>query len=288
MPVMGISYKAHTQPMPQIKVTIDDEERTLEVPVDAITLGNGHQIISTTDLSQNYIPVAQTQGDDAVYLHRDSVGKRYKNYVNRSKAADDDTVVAAVLAKHGDAAKAEGLEEAKLQWRKTEYDPLAQERDTLKGSLSEFQDQVVLSAIDAAASKVWRNELATAPPGKQSWAQSNFKADGMWSKEQGEVIAVRLDADGNRVARPALEPTEGRQSMSMLEYMTMLAGEDAWKPYALPPSTVTTKPGGQTSPGAGTSTKPVSEWTSKEKADYVGKHGVEAFRALLSEGGVIA
>lgn len=258
-------------------ITIDGTEHTVEL--EAITFDDGQRVLTSEEIEAQYVPRTMIEGDEAQYVHRQSMERRYKNYVNKAKAVDDEDLVAQILAKHGEAVKAEGLEAAKEQWSLVEVTPREQRIRELEEDLGTFRGQVVGSAIEAAARAVWKPEFATAPEGRRSWAQVNFSDEFAYDAEFGYVVAV----NAKREPVPSGSPTARRPFMSVDERFRQLAAQDAYKPFALPPERITTPDGA----APGETTKPTeppkkrrSEMTTKEKSEYVDAHGKVAFSKL--------
>ncbi len=259
-------------------VNIEGKEHT--VSLDAIKLDEGHRIVSAQDLERDYIPREKTQGDDAEYVLAASMRQRYKNYVHRQKALEDEKIVQAVLDKHAEPLKSESLEEAKKQWDKAHAEPLRAERDQAVQNLTDFRAKLIRESVQAGASGVWDDQFTKAPKGRKSYIASQIEGDFDYCDDYGYVAARRRGTTGEWEFVPSNNPTAERPFMDAAEYQRYLATQDDWKAFAKN-ERITTPPGGAPrGDRAGQSTLRRSDMTAKEKAAYVNEHGKEEYLAL--------
>lgn len=255
-------------------ITIDGQDH--EVELDKIQFGDGVKVLTDEEINKSYVPRTFIEGDDAQYVHKKSFEKRFSNWVPKDKAVEDENIVSAILKKHGEAYKAENLEDAKAQWDEAEAKPLRSQIEELTQNLTTFESQVVGSAIDAAAKSVWQDAFATAPEGRKSWARVNFDDEFTYDQDHGYVVAV--NPKGEPI--PATNPTQKRPYMGVEERMKQLADRDEYKPFARPAERITTGDGANPKGGEGKGSKRRGEMSSKEKSAYVAEHGKDAYLAL--------
>lgn len=250
--------------MATVTVNHDGNEIQVELPED---------YLHKDDIKDTYIPRSTVQEQ---YVLQTEMERRFKNWIPRDKALEDEGLVADVLKKHG--RKAEGskdvdLETAKADWRKAELDPLKQFSDRLL-------NQVRGAQLKEAAIKAGFDERhVTSPvPGIPSYVETAFTNAFEYDAELGYFVAK--DAAGNRLA--AQEPTTARPYAGPEEFFDGLAKQDAWKPYLKPPE----KNNGSGYNGASANgqrsavRKRLAEMTNEEKMAYISDTGDYNFEKL--------
>jgi hypothetical protein len=237
----------------------DGTERTISD--DAVVLPEGHFI-----------------GTDSAYVARESLkdtyvlkanfDRRFKNWVPKDKAAEDEDVRKAVLSEHGQTAD---LEDAKKQWREGELNPVLTRLNGLHGRLKAQETK-------ESAAEYFDERFVKAPaPGLTSWAETTFGPMFKFDDDAGYTIA--LDSEGRPLA--AANPTGLRPFMGVSERMGQIANDPMWKPYLKPDPKNDGGSGFAQNNGKGaTSFPPRKSMSAAQKAKAVQELGVNGFLAL--------
>ena len=205
---------------------------------------------------------------DDTYVLKAEMDRRFKNWVHKDKAGDDEEIVNAILEKHGKSGKKADfdLEAAKAEWKRAELDPVVENQNRLL-------DQVRRSALRDAARKAGFDAKYTdgPAPGMPSYFESVFADRLQYDNDLGYMVAV--DSAGNRLA--ATEPTKERPYADAHQLFGDLAGKDEWKEYLAPDP----KNNGSGYNGTSTPAKSTKKWDSlsvDEKVKAISEHGSDA------------
>lgn len=198
--------------MAKAQVTYNGETITVDLP-------DGYE--SPENLRDKYM--LRSVVDDQYVLKRE-VDRRFKGWVKRDDAADDEELVAAVMERHGKPGKGPDLEAAKADWRKAELEPAKALADTLL-------KQVRGAAIrDAARAAGFDPRYVDAPANMPSYLETIFADRMQFDAELGYFVVT--DTAGNRLA--AAEPSTARPYSDPGQFFNQLAKETDWKPYLEP------------------------------------------------------
>jgi hypothetical protein len=244
-----------------IVLSLDGEEK--KVSSDALRLPDGYAIVKSDDV----VPRDQVRDN---YVLKHEFDRRFKNWVPRDKAAEDEEVKRLVLAEQ---APAPDLEAAKREWNDREREPLKRElqevyrglaqRDLLNETRGVFDDPF----------------LAKPSATRPSWVEVTYGDQFAYDKDLGYTVA--LGSDGRPLA--SANPTATRPYKDVREFFTEAVQRDeALKPFLKPDPKNAGGSGHFDKPGGARTTPPKSRkaMTPQEKVAYAQEHGSQAFLAL--------
>lgn len=164
-----------------MKLTVKlPDGNTVEVEHDAVALPEGAAFLAPGATPEGFIPQA-THDAEVGRKVAEAVQERLKNHVARDKAAEDATVIQAVLAKHGGKTDNSALEAYAAQVRESEVKPLEARIEKLNGSL---KSRAILAA---AASFGFKDEYVKSIGGAPSYAEHVLSQFADFDPESGEV-----------------------------------------------------------------------------------------------------
>lgn len=248
--------------MPEIVLSLDGEERTvstdnIKLP-DGFTIVKEDDVVSKDELRENYVLQAELK-------------RRFKNWVPRDKAIEDEEIRNAILAAQP---PAPNLEEAEKQWSDRRLKPALNE-------LSDLKRNLVMRGIREAAQSVGiADQFVTRPsPDKPSYIEAMYADQIAYNSEYGYEVA--LDGQGNPI--PSQKPTAVRPYMSVGEFFSQLAEQDSMKPFLKASEKNDGGPGhnpGRTGGAPPATTKAVLNKDFAKKKEFVERYGWDTYNSL--------
>lgn len=244
-------------------VITDAEGNESEVSIDNVKFPEGHSLTADSE-------VVHRDTLRHTHVKKSEFDRRFKSWVPKDSAAEDEGVIAAVLSQHK---STPDIAEAKAAWEKSEVNPL-------KEKLAQFKSSVVRGEVLAEASKHFDERFVTSPaPGIPSFAETALLKMFDHHDDTGYVVAMSPDGD------PELStdsPTSSRPYMGVQERFKKLVQDPAWAPYLKEPPKNDSGTGfaHNSSNGAARSAKSRSEMSISERAAYASEHGPDAYMAL--------
>ena len=233
--------------MADIVLTHDGAE--ISVPLETVQAAiekTGLKVMSGKELESNYLD-RETLGKD--YMLTTALDSRFKNWIAKAEAPEDETIIAKVLDKHGK--KGPDIEEAKKTWETASLVPLQTKYDSLTTRL-------VGSEIRAETSEHFDEQYTKlAPNGAPSYMENVLRGDFEYSDEYGYTVALQ-----NGVPIPSSNPTASRPYRSAHEHVGVLAESPAWSDYLKAPPKGgggSGRPGDKLNMGGGKSIENMSE-----------------------------
>ena len=232
------------------KIVLTHDGTEISIPLEdakaAIEKG-GLKVFTGKELEASYLDRGVL---DDTYMLKTELDRRFKNWIAKADAADDEAIIASVLDKHGK--KGPDIEEAKKTWETATLAPLQTKYDRQT-------DLMIGSEIRAEASVHFDEQYTKlAPNGAASYMENVLRNDFEYNDEFGYPVAVM-----NGTPIPSTNPTASRPYRSVTEHMTTLAESEPWKLYLKPPQKGgggSGRPGDGVDPeGGGKSTDSMSE-----------------------------
>lgn len=245
--------------MANATVVIEGKEHTVET--SAITLQDGHKILDTSEylarsaVEEHYVPKASVES---------TIKDRFKGWVKKDEAWNDDFIVSKVLEKHGK--EKVDLESVKKSWAEEELAPVSKRAESL-----ESRARAALINDAARAAGVAEQHTKPIKPGAPSYMEVVYGSSFKYDSDLGDFVAVTRDGQ----PLGALNPTHDRQFMSAEEFFSREVKSDGMKPFLAPPPKNDKGPKiGDADPNATSgSTKSFSEKTPEQRrAEYVKRY----------------
>ena len=194
---------------------------------------DGNEI--TVDLPDGYVAQADVDKDylkrevvNDQYVLKATMDDRFKNWVHKDKAIEDQSVIKAILDKHKP--KGDGdldLDTAKGQWKTEMYDPLLEKYDRMI-ALTKGARMATLAA------ELFESQYVNSPvPGKPSYIETLFGPEIAFNEDK--EYFVQVDAKGNPL--PAQNPTTERPYAGIEEFLSTKAEDDSFKHLLKPRET---------------------------------------------------
>ena len=204
----------------------DPQKPTITVQID----GKDHVVarpdglFSQAEIDKDYMKRSVVND---TYVLQTTMDRRFKEWTPKSSAAEDQEVIAAVIAKHKPKGK-EGAEDfdldsTKAKWKEAEYDPLEKKYNAaislIKGS-----------DIRGAAAEYFDEKFVTSPgPGQQSYMETLFGSQFEYDDELGYAVVM---VNGQPVQ--ALNPTKAKPYQDAKEFFAKAAENEAYKGFLKP------------------------------------------------------
>jgi len=245
--------------MPDIVISLNGEEHT--VSSESVKLPKGFILVEEGSVMTH---------EEHATLQEAAIQKRFKNWVKKTDAVNDEDVRRAILSEQP---PAPDLENAEKQWSERKLNPVLEELTDIKKTL------VSQSIVDA--SKEFFTDVFTTSviPGKPSLAELTYDGAAAWDPDHKYVVAV--DDKGNPV--PASKPTKARPYMTPREFIeTDAKANAALQTFLREAETNSGGPGHNSRGGAPAPATTKAELLKDRKAKeaFIEQYGWDRYKAL--------
>lgn len=242
---------------------VESPAETVEIDVADIALPEGYSLNTPSAPADGYITKAFAAADK-----QQAIQSRLGNHVTREKAAEDDHVVQAVLARHG--RQQVDLQAHEAKWTKERLEPALTQLKQLRRAT--LHSRLVEAAREAGVDERFlRSPDADTPPPIVLLTENRFglhEESGRYFERQGDGFAPGSDTSSKT---PFGTPRD---------FFSRISKDEAWRPYF---KEQTPQQGGSFNGGSGRQgavTRKSDLKSVEEKVAYVREHGQEQFEAL--------